>query len=167
MSALAVVLMISVANLCAQQKVVVKAFQADDKDIQGVWIMESMQFDGEKKTECGKSSGYTQFKYYGADGEYACAQIFLNNSGKVIVSPHEYGTYTYKDGWYSEMGREKQKDNPKWIDKDTTAGRWKNRNDIWKRVKMSDATVRYIVDCCKAKVTPDAANAEILDVMFK
>ena len=36
-----------------------------DKELIGTWIMESMQFEGERKTVCGKESGYSQFKFYG------------------------------------------------------------------------------------------------------
>ena len=43
--------------------------KVDDKELIGTWIMESMQWEGGKKTMCGKESGYSQFKYYGADGE--------------------------------------------------------------------------------------------------
>ena len=53
----------------------------------------------------GKTTGYTQFKYYGPDGEYACAEIAMTRDGKVVVMPHEYGTYTFRNGVYSEMGR--------------------------------------------------------------
>ena len=56
-----------VAQLSAQTN------KISDKEIVGVWVMESMQWEGEKKVVCGKASGYTQFKFYGADGEYACA----------------------------------------------------------------------------------------------
>ena len=76
--------LISALQVSAQTKV-------DDKEIIGVWIMESMQYEGEKKTVCGKETGYTQFKYYGADGEYACAQIVLTKDDRVVVMPHEYG----------------------------------------------------------------------------
>ena len=72
--------------------------KVDDKELIGAWVMESMQFEGEKKIVCGKASGYSQFKYYGADGEYACAEIALSNDGKIVVMPHEYGTYTFKNG---------------------------------------------------------------------
>ena len=54
----------------------------DNKDLVGVWIMESFQWEGEKETICDEKYGYTQFKYYGADGEYACAEISKNNKGK-------------------------------------------------------------------------------------
>lgn len=60
-----------------------------DKELIGTWVMESMQFEGEKKVVCGKTSVYSQFKYYGADGEYACAEIALMKDGKVVVMPHE------------------------------------------------------------------------------
>ena len=63
------VTLMSVLQVCAQNQKVA------DKELIGVWMMESLQYDGEKKTMCGKASGYTQFKYYGADGEYACAEI--------------------------------------------------------------------------------------------
>ena len=76
-----------------------------DRDLIGVWTLEWMQFDGEKKMMCGKTTGYSQFKYYGPDGEYACAEIAMTSDGKVVVMPHEYGTYTFKNGVYSEMGR--------------------------------------------------------------
>ena len=42
--------------------------KVDDKELIGTWVMESMQWEGEKKTVCGKESGYSQFKFYGADG---------------------------------------------------------------------------------------------------
>ena len=138
-----------------------------DKELVGVWVMESMQWEGEKKTVCGKESGYTQFKFYGADGEYACAQIVLTKDGKCVVMPHEYGTYTFKDGWYSEMGRAAIKDAMVWIDKTTTKGTWQKRHDIWKKVSLPDKVVKYIVDCCKTKETPADVQQIIKQKMFK
>ena len=91
--------------LMGAMQVSAQSVKVDDKELIGTWVMESMQWEGEKKTMCGKESGYSQFKYYGADGEYACAELALTKEGKVVVMPHEYGTYSFKDGWYSEMGR--------------------------------------------------------------
>jgi hypothetical protein len=139
-----------------------------DKEIVGVWLMESMQWDGERKTMCGKETGYTQFKYYGADGEYACAQIVMNKDGQCVVMPHEYGTYTFKDGWYSEMGREAIKDAVILTDKNTYKGRWMNRNDIWKKqANMPEKLVNYILSCCRAKEMPAEINQLIKQAMFK
>ena len=138
-----------------------------DKEIVGTWIMESMQWEGEKKTVCSKETGYSQFKYYGADGEYACAELALTKEGKVVVMPHEYGTYTFKGGWYSEMGREAIKDAVILTDKNTYKGTWMNRHDIWKKVSLPDKVVKYIVDCCKTKTTPDDIQRLIIQNIFK
>ena len=156
---MAVVLM-SALHVNAQTKV-------DDKEIVGVWMMESMQFEGEKKTMCGKETGYTQFKYYGADGEYACAEIALSK-GKVVVIPHEYGKYTFKDGWYSEMGREKIKDGMVLLDKNTVKGTWEHKRfDIWKKVKMPEKLRKYLIDCCKTKNPPADVQQMMKQNIFK
>ena len=139
------VTLMSVLQVCAQNQKVA------DKELIGVWMMESLQYDGEKKTMCGKASGYTQFKYYGADGEYACAEIALSKDGKVVLMPHEYGTYTFKNGVYSEMGRPAVKpEEMQLIDKTTFKGRWMTRNDVWKKVTLPQNVVRYMVDACKS-----------------
>ena len=137
-----------------------------DRDLIGVWTLEWMQFDGEKKMMCGKTTGYSQFKYYGPDGEYACAEIAMTSDGKVVVMPHEYGTYTFKNGVYSEMGRSAA---PLTLtDKTHFRGRWKNRNDSWvKQLNMPEKVVRYIVDYCKLKKTPADVSQGIKQTMFK
>ena len=134
--------------------------QTTDKRLLGAWIMESMQFDGEEKILCGsKETPYTQFKFYGADGEYACAEIVRQENGEFVVIPHEYGTYTYKNGVYSEMGRPAvAKEDMVLIDKDTFKGRWANRNDVWKKkTNLSKEAIDYIITLCKmAKQKPSA-----------
>ena len=158
-------LLMAVALICAMQ--VGAQTKVDDKEIVGVWIMESMQFEGEKKMVCGKETGYTQFKYYGADGEYACAEIALTKDGSVVVMPHEYGKYTFKEGWYSECGRAAIKDAIILTDKNTYRGTWNNRHDIWKKVTLSDKLVKYIVESCKTKETPADIQQMIKQSMFK
>ena len=138
-----------------------------DKELIGAWMMESMQFEGEKKVVCGKESGYGQFKYYGADGEYACAEIAMTKDGKCVVMPHEYGTYTFKDGWYSEMGRKPIKDAIEWVDKTTTKGTWMKRHDIWKKKTLPDKVVQYIVNCCKYRDVPADIQQAIKQSLFK
>jgi hypothetical protein len=158
-------LVVAVALMSALQ--VSAQVKVADKELVGTWIMESMQWEGEKKTVCGKESGYTQFKFYGANGEYACAEIALTKDGKVVVMPHEYGTYTFKDGWYSEMGREKIKDAIVWIDKTTTKGTWMKRHDIWKNVVLPEKVTKYILACCKTKNIPADIQQSIKQAMFK
>lgn len=160
-----VMLVMAVALMSALQ--VSAQVKVADKELVGTWIMESMQWEGEKKTICGKESGYTQFKFYGADGEYACAEIAMTKDGKVVVMPHEYGTYTFKDGWYSEMGREKIKDAIVWIDKTTTKGTWKKRHDIWKKVVLPEKVTKYILACCKTKNMPADVQQSMKQAMFK
>lgn len=160
-------MMIFALVLMSAVQVSAQSVKVDDKELVGIWYLESMQWEGEKKTMCGKATGYTQFKFYGADGEYACAELALTKEGNVVVMPHEYGTYTFKDGWYSEMGREKIKDAIVWVDKKTTKGTWKNRHDIWKKISMPDKAVKYIVNCCKMKQTPSDVQQIIKQNMFK
>ena len=162
------VLFVMAVALIAVLQVSAQNVKVDDKEIVGVWLMESMQWEGEKKTVCGKETGYTQFKYYGADGEYACAEIALTKEGKCVVMPHEYGTYTFKDGWYSEMGRKAIKDAIVWVDKTTTKGTWQKRHDIWKKqLNMPEKLRKYIVDCCRMKETPADIQQLIKQTMFK
>ena len=77
------------------------------------------------------------------------------------------GTYSFKDGWYSEMGREAIKDAIVWVDKTTTKGTWMKRHDIWKKVTLPDKVVKYILDCCKTKNTPADIQQMIKQSMFK
>ena len=151
--------------LCATQ-VNAQTARVADRELIGAWTMEWMQWDGEKKIVCGKTSGYTQFKYYGPDGEYANAEIVLTRDGVVVVMPHEYGTYTFKNGVYSEMGRPASEQ--VMIDKTHFRGRWKTRTDMYvKHPSMPDKVIRYIVDCCKMKQTPSDVQQLIKQSMFK
>ena len=140
-----------------------------DRDLIGVWTLEWLQYDGEKKIMGGKTTGYTQFKYYGPDGEYACAEIVLTRDGKVVVMPHEYGTYTFKNGVFSEMGRPAVRPSDMVLtDKTHFRGRWKNRSDSWvKQPQMPEKVVRYIVERCKTKETPSDVQQLIKQSMFR
>lgn len=124
-----------------------------DKEIIGVWIMKSMKWEGEDKEYINDS--YNQVKVYRANGEYACAEIVKSKDGTYTIMPHEYGTYTMKNGMYSEMGREAIK--YQWVDKVTSKGRWMNRIDLWKKVvDMPEELTQHIVDKCKSSLTSPA-----------
>lgn len=145
-------------------------YKPADSDIHGLWMLEWMQWDGEKKTICGSATGYTQYKYYGPNGEYCCAEVSRGKDGVIHIRPHEYGTYTYKDGWYSEMCREKSntlQGGVQFVDKDTFKGRWKTLNAMWKRIKLSPETTRFIVDCCKSANLPANVQNELNQTLFK
>lgn len=162
-----VILMMAVALMSALQ-VCAQTTKVADKEIIGVWMMEWMQYDGEKKIMCGKGTSYTSFKYYGADGEYACCEIPLSKDGKVVLMPHEYGKYTYKNGKYSEMGRPVVKpEEMQMIDNTHFRGRWKNRTEAWKKVNLPQRAVRFIVDACKSKNMPDNIQQDIKQTMYQ
>lgn len=160
-----VMLVMAVALMSALQ--VSAQTKYTDKDLVGVWMLESMQWDGEKKTICGKESGYCSFKYYGADGEYACSEVALSKDGKCILLPHEYGTYTFKNGVYTEMGRPATPDGLVMTSKTSFKGRWKTRTEIWKKITLPEKVVRYIVDSCKMKEMPSDIQQSIKQTMFK
>lgn len=157
---LALLLMCAVGMNAQKSKV-------SEREIVGTWIMKSMQWEGEKKQVCGKKMGYTQFKFYGADGEYASAGIAITKEGKYVIMPQEYGKYSLKDGWYSEMGRKALKDAIILTDKNTYEGTWKNRHDVWKKTAMPDKLVKWIVTCCKMNQTPDDIQQLIQQNIFK
>ncbi len=118
------------------------AVKTTDKDLAGVWGREPMQFDGQAKFEGGD---------YRANGEYACAEI-ASDGKETYVLPHEYGTYTFKNGKYTENGRN---GTVIMTDKTHFEGTWKNRYDKW--VKVSDMPAKlvdYIVDKCKRQNDP-------------
>lgn len=129
----------------------------DSLDLTGAWVLRHVEFP----------SGTEQD--YAPDGEYACAEIAMTKDGVVAVMPHEYGTYIFKNGVYSEMGRPAVRPSDMVLtDKTHFRGRWKNRNDSWvKHPQMPDKVVRYIVDRCKTKETPSDVQQLIKQSMFK
>ncbi len=132
---------ILVQPACAQNK------KMPDKSIVGTWVLQSVQYEGEQKLVCGKE--YSSVKYYGPTGEYACAEITFEGKEYKIL-PHEYGTFTYNDGVYTEMGR---KGNWYMPDSVTGTGQWYNRHDVWKKVKLPEKLRLEIINRCKANRT--------------
>ena len=157
------VALMSAMQVNAQEKV-------SEKELVGAWMMDSMLYDNGNIIVWGLKRGYRQFKYYGPDGEYAAAGVSIKMEGRVLtgltITPQEYGKYTFKDGWYSEMGRKATNDGIKLIDKNTFKGRYQNHLDVWKRAHLSKKTVKYIVDCCKKKDIPTNVEKDILKEMF-
>lgn len=142
--------------MCIATAAVAQKSKPTEKDIIGVWVMESMQFEGQKKIMCGED-GYNQVKVYRANGEYACAEVISTNDGGNEIFPHEYGTYSYKDGKYIECGR---KSVMNMTDKTHFEGPWRNRYDKWRKVtNIPDKLVDYIVDKCRRKNDPKDIQA--------
>lgn len=152
LSKLAIILlaMLISAPLMAQKKA-----KTTDADIIGAWVMESMQFEGRKDNHVG--SNYNQIKVYRANGEYACAEVVRISDTETMIYPHEYGTYTMKNGKYTECGR---KGSVVMIDKTHFEGQWQNRHDKWRKVTNMPATLAdYIVDKCKRQYDPKNIQA--------
>ena len=110
---------------------------------------------------------YNQIKVYRANGEYACAEIVKDKQGNYVILPHEYGTYSLKNGMYSEMGRKAIK--YEWVDKVTSRGHWFNRIDEWKKVvDMPEELTQHVVEKCKAaKTSPERIQKLIKQYIFK
>ena len=71
-----------------------------------------------------------------------------NKNGKITVSPHEYGTYSYKDGKYTECGRDGGPIN--FTGKDNFNGHWSNITEYWNRNPKFPSDLRnLIVSKCK------------------
>lgn len=115
-----------------------------DRAIVGTWVLVSMQAEGENKIVLGGS--YSRVKYYGAKGEYACAEIIRTGNNKYTIKPHEYGTYTYHRGAYTEMGRK----GIFVIKGNTGYGKWYTQHEEWRKVKLPDKLTREIVTRCRA-----------------
>ncbi len=146
MMMVAALIAVSTMPAMAQQKVA-------DKEIVGVWYMESFSFEGESNVYNCKDTKYTNVKVYRKDGEYACAILSMNKNGKAQITPHEYGTYSLKNGMYSEMGRSAIPYT--WVDKNTSKGKYKNRHDIWKKIENCPKELeQYFIDVCKGVPTP-------------
>lgn len=143
---------------------------SDNPDLYGTWVMESKQYQGEKVVQC-RSNGYTQVKYYGRDGEYACVEIRAVRIGdkesSIQIFPHEYGekAFSLKGNMYSEMGRAPLKDAIVFVDKNTIKGVWMTRHDVWKRVELPKPLLDHILATCRNK--RDLYSKEIQDLMQK
>ncbi len=123
--AIAIALM-GTMSAAAQQKVA-------DSAIVGMWYNDMFQYEREEPLTIDQTN-LTTIKVYGADGEYVSAHMYISKDHKDLsIQIHEYGTYSLKDGMYSEMGRTPIKMD--WVNDSTSLGRWQNRKERWRKVK--------------------------------
>lgn len=117
--------------------------------LEGVWVMEKIITDGKKDAFiCGEF--YSRVKVYGNNGEYCCAEILMNKEGIVTVLPHEYGTYSYKNGKYTECGRVCGDDAIVWSGENSFHGRWMKNTEYWNRnPKFPNNLRNHILSTCK------------------
>lgn len=147
-------LAISMFALFLSASLMAQTTKPTDKDLIGVWVMESLQLEGQKPMAT--YGDYSSIKVYRADGEYACAQVY-DDGKEIYISAHEYGTYSFKNGKYIECGR-----NGSLVMKDKThfEGQWQTRHEVWRKVtNMPAKLVDYVVDKCKRQNEPKDIQA--------
>ena len=145
---------------------------SDDPRLYGTWLMESMQFEGEHINYC-RNIGYTQVKYYGKNGEYACVEFYRkkNEKGETYMEayPYEYGKpgqgFRFKNGDYIEMGRPALRDAIAVLDANTVRGKWLKRTDIWKRIALPKPLLDHIITA--ARIHQEAWSSEYQGMMLK
>jgi len=127
----------------------------NEKTLEGVWVMQKVITDGQSKaTEYGGS--YTRIKVYGKNGEYCCAQVSKGTNGTIKIFPHEYGTYSYKNGKYTECGRACDDDAIVWTGENAFHGHWKNITEYWNRnTKFPAELENYVMTKCKNALSGD------------
>lgn len=106
-----------------------------DKDIVGLWLLVATQQKDIVVEPLQK--GYYRVKYYGADGEYGCAAITSVTIDEYSIRVHEYGTYTYSGGIYSEMGRAPVKGGFHLTSAVTANGVWEVNHEYWRKITLS------------------------------
>lgn len=156
--ALAFVLFSNIMPAHAQDKA------SDREELFGVWYMEWMKYDKENEILHIKDTKYTRCKVFRPDGEYASLEMWLRNDGNIVLSPHEYGTYSYKNGEYIEMGRKLIPGISEFnlTDDETINGRWYNATDQIKKVKNCPKEIeQFFVDCCKYRTIPKDEDGKI------
>ncbi len=137
-----------------------------DQEIVGVWYTYMLQFDGEEPLSI-KDTNFSSLKVYRANGEYACAIMYLSADGKEItVQPHEYGTYSLKNGMYIEMGRTPAQPF-NWTSATSFSGRFQKRTENWKKIKDCPKDLeQYIIDVCKLRKPSDNIEKMIKTDVF-
>lgn len=128
----------------------------DGNTLEGVWIFEKYHVDGKENATLPRE-GLSSVKIYGKNGEYCCAQIVKDNGNGVIkVKPHEYGTYSYKNGKYMECGREGGDEAIIFTGKNSFKGRFLNRYEFWVRnTNFPEELRKHILNACKAACAGD------------
>ncbi len=143
---------------------------SDREELFGVWYMEWRMYDKEEEMLHIKNTNYTCVKVYRSNGEYACLEAWLKKDGSIRIVPHEYGTYSFKNGEYIEMGRKMIPGKTSFflINEDTRAGRWNNCVDQSKKIKKCPkALEQYFVDCCQLHIIHTVEKADIEKMIKK
>ena len=140
----------------------VSAQSEQEKMMAGVW-----KFNGYTNAEGEKFDGGKNFsavKIYNPDGEYCFAQFYIYSDGTVDVKPHDYGTWSYKNGQYMECGRKGEIIS---LTRKEFRGKWNGLEDSWLRVeRLPEKFTTYIMSMCRILDTRSDIKEIILRDIF-
>lgn len=143
-----------VANISAQTE--------QEKMMSGVWKFNGYTNSKGEKVDWGKN--FSAVKIYNPDGEYCFAQFFIYADGTVDVKPHDYGTWSYRDGQYMECGR---KGEIIMLAKEEFRGKWNGLEDSWLKVEgLPEKFTTYIMSVCRVLDTRSDMKEIILRKIF-
>ena len=128
-----------------------------EKELIGVWVYTKYQV-----RDTVFSNDFSSINIYGADGKYCSAQVQKLKSGAYKIIPHDYGTYVYRNGEYTECGR---KGNLNLISSTEFNGEWMGRIEYWgKVVDFPEELKDYIIqECRKAVLGDDVLYQQMID----
>ena len=152
-------MMMLMASVCATN---VSAQSEQEKMMVGVWKFNGYTDAKGKKFDGGKN--FSAVKIYNPDGEYCFAQFFINSDGSVDIKPHDYGTWSYKNGQYMECGRKGEIIS---LTKKEFRGKWNGLEDSWLRVeKLPEKFTTYIMSMCRTLDTRSDIKEIVLRDIF-
>ena len=139
------------------------AAQSEQEEMMvGVWKFNGYTNSKGEKFDGGKN--FSAVKIYNPDGEYCFAQFFIYADGTVDVKPHDYGTWSYKNGQYMECGR---KGEIFMLTKKEFRGKWNGLEDSWLRVEnLPEKFTTYIMSMCRVLDTRSDIKEIVLRNIF-
>lgn len=117
-----------------------------DKRIVGTWVLKAILINGQDMME--PPASYMRIKYYGADGEYGCAEVVMKSDGSHIIRPHEYGTYAFSGDEYMEMGHK-----GKFVitGKGKAEGTYMRNTEYWEKKSLPADLLEEVMDRLRGK----------------
>lgn len=133
-----------------------------EKMMVGVWKFNGYTNVKGEKFDMGKN--FSAVKIYNPGGEYCFAQFYIYSDGSLDVKPHDYGTWSYKNGQYMECGRKGEIIS---LTRKEFRGKWNGLEDSWLRVdKLPEKFTTYIMSICRVLDTRSDIKEIVLRDIF-
>ena len=124
-------------------------------DLKGVWVYTHYRVGNQTFQR-----DFPSLKIYGDDGEYCCATVGTLYNGALVIVPHAYGTYVYRNNEYTECGR---KGDLHLTSPTTFHGEWMGRIEHWKKVEDFPVELReYVKQQCRRTMLGDPEELQPL-----